>query len=174
MNLDVFLKDHVEKGTRQKTFFHFTDTRNLDLIRKYGLLSRRRANELGIKIPAPGGNQWSRDAADRLGLDRYVSLCLTPSHPMEYGARKGGQIQEVRYLPIRPEIIKAKGVMMTGGISNKAGLVPESPGEVLEKLDIDAIYQPKWSETGFVGRLKVAEKFEILVPDHVPSDYIVF
>jgi hypothetical protein len=83
MDLDDFLKHHVEKSKQQTTFFHFTDTRNLDLIRKHGLLSRRRLRESSIQIPAPGGNQWSMDSADRLGLDRYVSLSLTASHPME-------------------------------------------------------------------------------------------
>lgn len=76
MDLDAFLKDHVAKSEQQTTFFHFTDTRNLDLIKKHGLLSRRKLKELGIQIPAPGGNQWSMESADRLGLDRYVSLCL--------------------------------------------------------------------------------------------------
>jgi ssDNA thymidine ADP-ribosyltransferase, DarT len=173
MDLDTFLKDHVAKGVRQTTFFHFTDTRNLDLIKKHGILSRRKLREMCIDIPAPGGNQWSRDAADRLELDRYVSLCLTPSHPMEFLARKGGQIKEATYLPIRPDIIKAKGVMMTGGVSNKSGIVPEAPGEVLEKLDIEAIYRPQWGDRSFIERLKVAEKFEILVPDQVPVDYIL-
>ena len=173
MDLDVFLQDHVAKGVRQNTFFHFTDTRNLDLIKKHGILSRRKLREMGINIPAPGGNQWSRDSADRLGLDRYVSLCLTPSHPMEFTARTSGQIEAATYLHIHPNIIKIEGVMMTGGVSNKAGIAPEAPGEVLEKLDIEAIYRPAWGAPGFVDRLKVAEKFEILVPDQVPLNYIL-
>ena len=174
MDLDAFLNDHVAKSQQQTTFFHFTDTRNLDLIKKHGLLSRRKLKELGIQIPAPGGNQWSMESADRLGLDRYVSLCLTPSHPMEYGARQGGQIKEVVYLPIRPEIIKTKGVMMTGGVSNKAGIVPEAPGEVLEKLDLEVIYRKTdWTDASVKERRKAAQKFEILVPDRVSLEYIL-
>ena len=72
MNLDEFLKNHVQKSEQQKTFFHFTDTRNLDLIKKHGILSRRKAKQMGIAIPAPGGNQISIQAADALGLDQYV------------------------------------------------------------------------------------------------------
>jgi hypothetical protein len=174
MNLDVFLKEHVAKGVRQNTFFHFTDTRNIDSIKKHGILSRRKARELDIEIPAPGGNEWSMKSADRLGLDRYVSLCLTASHPMEYAARQGGQIVTAQYLPIRPDILKVPGVMMTGGVSNKAGIVPDAPGEVLEKLDLEVIYRrTNWKDESVKERLKAAEKFEILVPDQVRLEYIL-
>jgi hypothetical protein len=102
MNLDDFLKDHVAKSELQTTFFHFTDIRNLDLIKKHGLLSRRKLNELGIQIPAPGGNKWSMESADRLGLDRCASypspleqqatVCLANRH------EQGGQLD--RHAPI--------------------------------------------------------------------------
>ena len=39
-------------------FFHFTDTRNLPLIKQHGLLSMRRLKQEGIST-IPGGNQWS-------------------------------------------------------------------------------------------------------------------
>jgi ssDNA thymidine ADP-ribosyltransferase, DarT len=164
----------VATSVQQTTFFHFTDTRNLDLIKKHGLLSRRRLKELGISIPAPGGNQWSMDSADRLGLDRYVSLCLTKSHPMEYPARRGGQIKEVMYLPIRPNIIKTEGVMMTAGISNRSGVALEVPSKVLDELDLEVIYRrTDWTDASIKKRRKVAQKFEILVPDEVPVEYIL-
>jgi ssDNA thymidine ADP-ribosyltransferase, DarT len=174
MNMDAFLQNHVAKSVQQNTFFHFTDNQNIELIKQHGLLSRRRLKELGVEIPAPGGNQWSRDAADRLGLDRYVSLCLTKDHPMEYLARQAGQIEQVVYLPIRPDIIKVDGVMMTGGVSNRAGIVPEAPGEVLEQLDLEGIYKrTNWGNDAIKERRKAAVKFEILVPDEVPLRYIL-
>lgn len=174
MDLDTFLKEHVAPSKLQNTFFHFTDTRNLELIKQHGLLSRRKMSKLGIEIPAPGGNQWSRDSADRLGLDRYVSLSLTANHPMEYAARQGGQIKKALYLPIRPDIIKVDGAMMTGGVSNKAGIVPEAPGEVLEKLDLEVIYRnTDWRDASIKERRKNAVKYEILIPDQVPLEYIL-
>ncbi len=174
MNLDEFLKNHVQKSEQQKTFFHFTDTRNLDLIKKHGILSRRKAKQMGIAIPAPGGNQISIQAADALGLDQYVSLCLKRGHPMEGAARNSGTIKDAAYLAIRPDIIKLPGVMMTGGVSNKTGIVPEAPGEVLEKLDLEVIYRrTNWKDAAVKERLKTAEKFEILVPDSVPLEYIL-
>src|SRR5690349_18973301 len=102
MDLDTFLKEHVGKSTQQTTFFHFTDTRNIPFIKGQGILSRRKLKEKGIKVPAPGGNELSIQAADAAGLDRYVSLCLKKGHPMEGAARKEGTIKEVAYLGVRP------------------------------------------------------------------------
>jgi hypothetical protein len=174
MKLDTFLRDHVAPSRQQNTFFHFTDTRNLPLIKKHGILSRRRLKEKGLKIPAPGGNDVSIRAADDAGLDRYVSLCLKTGHPMVGAAQSAGTIEDVTYLKVRPEIIKLRGVMMTDGISNKTGIVPAAPGEVLDKLDTEVIYQrTDWRDPEILKRLQVAEKFEILVPDEVPLEYIL-
>ena len=93
---------------------------------------------------------------------------------MGYAARQGGQIKEAVYLSVRPDIIKAKGVMMTDGMSNKADVVPEAPGKVLEKIDLEVIYcRTDWTNASIKERRKVAQKFEILVPDQVPLEYIL-
>ena len=64
--------------------------------------------------------------------------------------------------------------MMTGGVSNKSGIVPEAPDEVLENLDLEVIYRrTNWKDASVMERLKAAEKFEILVPDQVPLEYIL-
>lgn len=174
MELEIFLKKHVDRSGQQRTFFHFTDTRNIPLIKKHGILSRRKMNEMGIEIPAPGGNEVSMRTADAAGLDAYVSLCLKTGHPMEGSAKKAGTIKEVAYLRIQPDIIKVPGVMMTDGISNKTGIVPAAPGEILDKLDTEVIYQRMdWRDPKILARLKIAEKFEILVPNEVPLKYIL-
>lgn len=99
MDLDVFAQK--VSASRHGAIFHFTDTRNLDSIKKRGLLSHRRLAELGIIVPAPGGDQSSIHTAVARGLDRYVSLCLKKDHPMEGVARNDGRIKEAAYLAIR-------------------------------------------------------------------------
>ena len=50
-------------------FYHFTDRRNLTLIREFGgLFSLARLMEREIMIPAPGGNDWSHEADEKKGL----------------------------------------------------------------------------------------------------------
>ena len=57
------------------TLYHFTDRRNLKLIRELGgIYSLSRLNEMGVRIPAPGGNQWSHDADVAKGLDQRTPL----------------------------------------------------------------------------------------------------
>jgi hypothetical protein len=64
--------------------YHFTDRRNLDLIRQHGgLHPMADLGKRGVKVPAPGGNEWSRDADGLKGMERYVHLCFRSHHPME-------------------------------------------------------------------------------------------
>jgi hypothetical protein len=57
--------------------YHFTDRRNLDLIRKLGgLYPLAELQRRGITVPAPGGNEWSWDANGIKGFDEYVHLCF--------------------------------------------------------------------------------------------------
>lgn len=68
--------------------FHFTDRRNLPMIRHLGgLYPYAEMRRRGLDIPAPGGNEWSHDANGLQGLDEYVHLCFRSTHPMEFTAR---------------------------------------------------------------------------------------
>jgi hypothetical protein len=105
------------------SFYHFTDRRNLLMIKEHGgLYSLAMLRKMKIEIPAPGGNEWSHDADGRIGLDRYVHLCFRPTHPMEYVARQDGRIVDSVYLQIHPDVLKVDGVMYTAGVSNKSGM----------------------------------------------------
>ncbi|MBQ7342209.1 MAG: DUF4433 domain-containing protein [Alistipes sp.] len=75
-----------------KYFYHFTDERNLDSIRKYGgLLSWKSCNTYGVDIPAPGGDIQSRQLDMRYNLQDYVRLSFCEDHPMAYRHKKDGK-----------------------------------------------------------------------------------
>ncbi|MBA3243069.1 MAG: DUF4433 domain-containing protein [Acidobacteria bacterium] len=80
MTFDEFMKVVQAKGSHHSYFYHFTDTRNLASIAKYGLLSLRQLSDRGIKVAAPGGNEWSHDADRHKGLDDHVHLCFMDEH----------------------------------------------------------------------------------------------
>ncbi|WP_283196478.1 hypothetical protein [Rhizobium sp. AN80A] len=43
--------------------YHFTDRRNLPIIKEMGgLYPLSQLHEKNVEVPAPGGNEWSRDA----------------------------------------------------------------------------------------------------------------
>ncbi len=156
------------------SFYHFTDRRNAASIRERGgLYSLAALGEMGIEIPAPGGNDWSHTEDERRGLDQYVHLCFRPHHPMEYVARQDGRIADPVYLQIHPDILRKKGVMFTADVSNKSGVEAIPLAEALEIIDFKVLYtRTDWGDPEVQQRLQQAEKYELLVPNHVPMKYI--
>jgi hypothetical protein len=156
------------------SLYHFTDRRNAASIRERGgLHSLAALREMGVTIPVPGGNEWSHDADAMKGLDRYVHLCFRPNHPMEYVARQDGRIADCVYLQIHPAILGFDGVMFSADVSNKSGVKIISLAEALEVIDFNVLYtRTDWSDPEIQQRLRQAERYELLVPNHVPMTYI--
>ena len=94
--------DRVELIPR---LYHFTDRRNLGSIRKHGgLYCLAELVRLGIKVPAPGGNDWSHAEDKRRGLDGFVHLCFRENQPMEYRAKQEGRIGDSFFLETNPRL----------------------------------------------------------------------
>lgn len=168
------LIDLVRVSPIFNSFFHFTDGRNIAEISSVGLLSMR---ELQRRQAATvtGGNEWSLDADRARGLDSYVHLCMRNRHPMEYVASNEGRIQDVRWLKIDPVVLTLPGVMMTLVVSNQAGSELMHPDAAIPQLDLEVLYtKTDWKTDPIKERLRIASKYEILVPDHVPLRYITF
>lgn len=153
-----------------RNFFHFTDSRNLSQIKKEGLLPW---SIVRGRVPAPGGNDWSHDADGRLGRDKYVHLCLANQHPMEFRARQEKHILESRFLQIDTRVLQVEGVRFCAGVANKAGTTLLTIEEALEQMDFDVVYNyNNWNDEEVKARLKIARKYELLVPGSIPIEYI--
>ena len=165
IDLDQFIA-LVRTGKRPNTsFYHFTDTSNLDSIRKHGLLSAAELQRRAIKVARPGGNQWSRDADRISGMDRYVHLCFWSQHPMEYRAREDGRIERSTFLRIKLEVVKVPGARVTGEVSNKTGVQGTLVSESFGDLDLNVIYsQTDWKQEDVKKRLLASRKYELLIP----------
>ena len=61
--------------------YHFTDPRNIESIRRSGLLSWHQLVQQQI-VHYPGSNEDSRRIDARKCLENYVHLCLLPEHSM--------------------------------------------------------------------------------------------
>lgn len=157
----------------RNTFYHFTDKRNIPLIRDTGLLSMRHQREAQRVAIAPGGNDWSLEADRRSGMDAYVHLCFFSEHPMEWIARQQGRIEESVFLKISPEILRTPGTLIVDTVSNRADAAPKPAEEMIRKLDLKVIYtRTDWKDPEVQERLKVARKYEILVPNSIPLEFI--
>lgn len=74
-----------------KYFYHFTDERNINSIRKFGgLYSWYYCHQHGIEIPNPGGDSQSRNLDTRYDLQDYVRLSFCNDHPMAFRKHKEG------------------------------------------------------------------------------------
>ena len=169
----MFLTDPFKRYS-VSCFYHFTDRSNIDLIRKLdGLYSYEKLQEMGAEPPLPGGNEWSHEADARKGLDRFIHLCFRPNHPMEHVAHQEGRIKNPIYLSIHVDVINQDGVMFTDDVSNKSGVEIYTIEEAKKIIDFPVLYtRTDWNDPEIQMRLQQAEKYEILVPDHIPLEYI--
>lgn len=157
-------------------FFHFTDRRNLSMIREMGgLYSLVELRKRKVEIACPGGNQWSHDADALKGVDQYVHLCFRPNHPMEFRAREEGRIEQSIFLQIHPDVLAIDGVCFAPDVSNKSGVAIHPIRDAVKQklIDFKVLYtRTDWSNPAIQARLQQAEKSELLVPDHVSMKYI--
>lgn len=156
---------------QHRSLYHFTDLRNIATIDRFGILSKDQLTLRGIVPPAPGGNSWDWDR--KIGISDYVSLCFTNEHPMCYSAKNDGRIDDVRYLKINPRIIRQKGVFFCAGVANKKGAVIMPISDAEPHCDLEVIYKwVDWRDRSTLERVKIARKYEILVPKIVGRDLI--
>jgi hypothetical protein len=160
--------------TRIPVLYHFTDRRNLPLIKKLGgLYPLAILKEKGITVPAPGGNEWSHDADAMKGMDAYVHLGFKSNHPMEYRARQDGRIVDSIFLQVHPAVLQWDDVRFTPEVSNKSGVPLHTITEARSLIDFDVLYtRTNWSDPAIQARLQQAERSEILVPRFIPMALI--
>jgi hypothetical protein len=154
--------------------YHFTDRRNLPLIRKHGgLYPMSKLRKKNIEVPAPGGNEWSQDADGIKGMDEYVHLCFRNTHPMEYVARQDGRIKDTIFLQIHADVLLWDGVKFTPDVSNKSGVKVYTMEQAKKIIDFEVLYtRTDWRDAEVQKRLQQAEKYEILVPKKIPLELI--
>ena len=144
--------------------WHFTDRANLDSIKEHGLLSRKTLNDKGIKIPVPGGNEWSQEADELRGLHAYVHLCFLNNHPMQFLAVQDKRIQDPIWLKIHVSVMLDPNVRFTSEVSNKSGVPILDHTEAVKQIDFEVLFTYiDWREPENHERRKAAEKSEIIV-----------
>lgn len=155
-------------------FYHFTDTRNIDSIaRAGGLFSLRELARQNINVAAPGGNNWSHEADERIGGNEYVHLCLFPEHPMEYLAKQEERILNSRFLQIDPKVLLIDEIRFTDDVSNKRGIDFLAFADACTQLDFEVIYDhTDWRDPEIQRRRHIAKRYELLVPTVIPLTLI--
>jgi hypothetical protein len=168
----------MEDLAQIKQLYHFTDARNLPVIKEHGgILSSKLLREMGIEFHS-GGNQWSIDQDLRTGMDAYVHLCWDYGHPMAHNIRQREGKPKVVYLKIDRSILERAGVMFSRDVANSTNARPlVTVRDAFEggMIDYDAINNKIGSRRiqENYDRRVAAELSEILIPDIVEIDLIV-
>src|SRR5260370_21885102 len=107
MDLDQFLAETLGKSTQHQKFYHFTDRKNLPLVRQHGLLSTSELRRRGfLESVKTGGDANSLQSDSAKGTDAYVCLCFTRNNPMAHVAMNDERKLDPVYLEIAPNLIK--------------------------------------------------------------------
>ena len=155
--------------------WHFTDQSNLQsIIDNKGLFSLVETESRGIKIPAPGGNDWSHAADKIYNVDNYVHLAFLDDHPMLFHTRSDGRTPNPIWLKINIDILDVPGVHYTNDVSNKVGTPLLTPEMALGKIDLEAMFTyMDWKNPEVRQRRNLALKSEILIPRSIPLEMIL-
>ncbi len=151
------------------TLYHFTDRANLKSIKKHGALySWHYCVTNNIDIPVPGGNQLSRDLDTRKGLQDYVRVCFTRSHPMMF-------VQPIRnrnnvILEIDPEIIYWNGTRYADKNATRNDVNVGSSLHDFMQLRFDLFKLPNHFRLSDFDRPFF--QGEVLIPTKIPAKYI--
>lgn len=172
MTVDEFIR-LIAASSRYKFLYHFTDSTNLELIKKNGLLSKAAQEAKMISCPRPGGDKQSRFSDRVKGVFDDVSLGMTNNHPMAYVARQQLRQADQYYLCISTEVLRLPGVRVANGMANAKNTLIKPLSAGLAGLDLEVIYRKlNWSEE-VKQRLNTARKYEILVPKMISPIYIL-
>lgn len=151
------------------TLYHFTDRANLKSIKKHGALySWHHCVSNNIEIPVPGGNQLSRDLDTRKGLQDYVRVSFTRSHPMMF-------VQPIRsrknvILEIDTEVIYWQGAQYANKNATRNDVHVGSTLHDFNQLKFNLFKLP--NHFGLSETDKPYFQGEILVPTKIPAKFI--
>ena len=151
------------------TLYHFTDRANLRSIKQHGALySWYHCVNNGIDIPVAGGNQLSRDLDARKGLQDYVRVSFTRSHPMMF-------VQPIRnrdniILEVEPEVIFWNGTRYANKNATRNDTNIGSSIDDFNQLRFDMFKLP--NHFGLSDDEKPFFQGEILVPNKIPIKFI--
>ena len=165
-NAAVFRQHLTSNGVRY--FYHFTDRRNLESIRRAGgLYSWRYCEEHNISIPYPGGDATSRSLDSRHGLSDYVRLSFCTDHPMKWVLEQKGY--NMVLLKIKIDVACLEGTLFsdinaTDNNHHHGGTLDD-----LRRINIPATQQNYVSRESDIFKQHQAE---VMVKTFIPLEYI--
>lgn len=165
-NASAFKNYLLSNGVRY--FYHFTDRRNLESIKRMGgLYSWRYCEEHDISIPYPGGDGTSRSLDSRHGLSDYVRLSFCTDHPMKWVLEQKGY--NMVLLRVKIDVACLEGTLFSDINATDNNHQHGGTLEDLKRINISATQQ------NYVGRdsdIFKQHQAEVMVKTFIPLEYI--
>lgn len=164
---ELIAKKLEDNGIRY--FYHFTDRRNLESIKKHkGLYSWKYCDTHGITIPFPGGNSDSRRNDIRHNLQDYVRLSFCEDHPMSWRLQQCGY--DLVLLKIKADVALAENTLFSD--INAAASAHHHGGSLddFNRVDLRATQARRVRNDSPIFHKHQAE---ILIKTFLPIEYIV-
>lgn len=163
--------DGIKQYLRDKgvmCFYHFTDKRNVEMIKKYGgLYSWFYSLNHNIPVKEYGGDKSSRQYDRGYGLEDYVRLSFCSDHPMAY--RKHNEGCTLVLLRIKADVALFKDVMFSD-INAASASHKQAPG--LAGLKMVNVRATKLNYVRTKDPLFAEHQAECMVRTFIPIEYI--
>ena len=149
-------------------FYHFTDKRNLDSIRKMGgLYSWQYCDDHNIEIERPGGDSTSRSLDRRHGLQDYVRVSFCTDHPMKWVLEQRGY--DMVLLKVKIDVACLEGTLFSDMNATDSNHHHGGTLEDLQRINIPATQQNFVSRESDIFKQHQAE---VMVKTFIPLEYI--
>ncbi|BAX80826.1 DarT ssDNA thymidine ADP-ribosyltransferase family protein [Labilibaculum antarcticum] len=168
-------KEEILQSLKQKGFYqlyHFTDSRNIPMIKAHGgLYSWKACEELKINIPNPGGGSLSRKLDRKYGLEDYVRFSFHKENPMLFIAHQDGRIIKEEWLNVDLEVATLRETKYSDMNATKTG---HQVGDNLKFLENNIRFNllKKRKLYEIEESQKPYYQAEVMVKRHVPLKYI--
>ena len=154
-----------------KKLYHFTDRDNIEsIIQQGGLYSWGDCEQKGITIKKPGGGQLSRSLDARDGLQHFVRVSFTTSHPMMYVAMNDGRISNPVVLEIDPEVAYWEDSIYADRNATKNGCNIGGSIEDFKRIHFNSVKANKHFD--LPSEEQPFYQAEVLVNHFIPLEYI--
>lgn len=164
----IAIRNHLS-ANNIRCLYHFTDSRNLESIRRHGgLYSWNYCDTHNIDIPYAGGDSTSRSLDCRYDLEDYVRLSFCDDHPMTYRLSKNGY--DLVLLKIKVEVAELETTLFSDMNATDNNCRYGSTLIDLQRVDLNATQQHYLRNTDPLFKKHQAE---VLVKTFIPIDKII-
>lgn len=159
----------ILKRNNVVSFYHFTDESNIESIKKSGgLYSNSELLKKNIS-PRYASSSDSRSIDESTGLDKFVRLSLTRSHPMMHTAMTCGRIGKPKIIEINPLIALMPNVLFSDRNALRKGAKIGSTHNDLLNINF-SLTKGNTSYLDMLDDEKMYYQAEILVKSRIGSE----